>query len=310
MGHHWKPAVDDFLSTHLGVVSTCRLLQFGCSSRTLANMVADGEMITMLPGVFRSAQWPCNREQLIAAVCARNPAALIGFTTAGQLWVMRKMTDPKIHVLISHGHSPELEGVVVHRCRRIDPVDVVLRPDGIRLTSPPRTLFDCADMIGKDATASVLEQLLNEQRLTFGTMTDTVTRLYHPRRPGSKTVLAVIRSRPAWRAALQSDLESRVLDEMSTQGLPVPVTQLPMRLPNGRDIAIDFAWPAVKLAVEVDHPAWHDGAVESHADKGRDRKLATMGWASARITDIDVNTGLREAVGDIRDILANLTRAA
>jgi hypothetical protein len=310
MAHHWKPAVDGFLSTHLGVVSATRLLQLGCSSRTLANMVADGEMIAMLPGVFRSAQWPCNREQLIAAVCARNLAALIGFTTAGQLWWLRRMTDPMIHVLIPHGHSPELEGVVVHRCRRIDPVDVVLRPDGIRLTSPPRTLFDCADMIGHDATASALEQLLNEQRLTFGTVTDTVTRLYHPRRPGSKTVLAVIRSRPAWRAALQSDLEVRVLKEMARQGLPVPMTQLPMHLPNGRDIAIDFAWPAMKLAVEVDHPTWHAGAVDSHADKGRDRKLATIGWTSARITDIDVNTGLREAVDDIREILANLSRAA
>ena len=71
-----------------------------------------------------------------------------------------------------------------------------------------------------------------------------------------------------------------------------------MRLPGrDHDIAIDFAWPNVKLAVEVDHPAWHDGAADSHADKGRDRKLATIGWTTARITDIDVNGGLREAVG-------------
>ncbi len=184
------------------------------------------------------------------------------------------------------------------------------RPDGIRLTSPPRTLFDSADMIGSEATTSVLEQLLNEQRLTFGTVSDTVQRLFHPNRPGSTTALAVIRSRPAWRAALQSDLEVRVLEEMSRQGLPVPVTQFPIRLPDGRDIAIDFAWPVARLAVEVDHPAWHDGALESHADKGRDRKLATIGWTSARITNIDVNGGLREAVADIGTIISNLTCAA
>ena len=78
---------------------------------------------------------------------------------------------------------PEMEGVVVHRCRRIDPVDVVERPDGIRLTSPPRTLFDSADMIGSESTASVLEQLLNEQRVTFGTISDTVQRLLSPAPP-------------------------------------------------------------------------------------------------------------------------------
>lgn len=309
MGREWKVAVDSFLSSHLGVISTSRLIELGCPPRTLANLVGDGAFITMLPGVFRSAQWPCNREQILAAVSARNPAAMIGFTTAGQLWGLRRMTDPRIHVLVPHGNSPQMENVVVHRCRRIDPVDIVQRPDGIRLTSPPRTVFDSADMIGSEATASVLEQVLNENRLTFGTLTDTLQRLYHHNRPGSKTMLNVIRARPAWRAALQSNLEVKVLEEMARQGLTAPFTQFPMRLPD-RDISIDFAWPGVMLAVEVDHPAWHDGAVESHADKGRDRKLTTMGWTSARITEIDVNGGLSDAVADIGQILTRLAAAA
>jgi very-short-patch-repair endonuclease len=235
---------------------------------------------------------------------------MIGFTTAGQEWDLRRMRDPWIHVLVPHGRSPEMKGVIVHRCRRIDPVDIVQRPDGIRLTSPPRTIFDSADMLGAEATASVLEQLLNEQRITFGTITDTVQRLYHPQRPGSITMLAVIRSRPAWREALQSDLEVRVLHEMTRQELNAPVPQFRVRLPGyDHDIAIDFAWPTVKLAVEVDHPAWHDGALDSHADKGRDRKLTAVGWTTSRITNIDVDGGLRDAVADIGQILDRLTRA-
>jgi very-short-patch-repair endonuclease len=311
MGRPWKAAVDVFLSSHLGVISTDRLLALGCPSRTLANLVSDGALVPMLPGVFRSAQWPCHRDQIMAAVCARNVAAMIGFTTAGQEWTLRLMTDPLIHVLVPHGRSPEMPGVVVHRCRRIDPVDMVQRPDGIRLTSPPRTLFDSADMIGAEAATSVLEQLLNEHRVTFGTISDTVHRLYHPNRPGAATMLSVIQSRPAWRSALQSDLEVKVLQEMSAQRLPDPVPQFPVRLPGReRDIHIDFAWPSVRLAVEVDHPAWHDGAADSHADKGRDRKLTTIGWTSARITNIDVHGGLREAVADVGIILSRLTAGA
>jgi hypothetical protein len=310
VGRQWKVAMNGFLSTHLGVISTSRLMALGCPRRSLANLVADGELIAMLPGVFRGAQWPCNRDQVMAAVCARNPAAMIGFTTAGQQWGLRRMSDARIHALVPHGRSPVMEGVVVHRCRHIDPVDIVQRPDGIRLTSPPRTLFDCADMLGVEGTTSVLEQLLNEQRVTFGTVADTLQRLYHPQRPGSVTLSTVIRSRPAWRQALQSDLELKVLGEMARQGLPVPVTQYPIRPPGyAHDIAIDFAWPTVKLAVEVDHPAWHDGALDSHADKGRDRKLATVGWASARMTDIDVNDGLRAAVADVGEILSRLARS-
>ncbi len=303
--------MDSWFSTHLGIISATKLIELGCGKRNISYMLQRDELVDMHPGVYRSPHWPCNREQRIAAVCARNPAAVISRTTAGQLWTLRRMKDPMIHALVPHGSSPVMEGVVVHRCRRIDPVDIVCRPNGIRLTSPPRTLFDSADMIGAEATGSVLEQLLNERLVTFETITDTVQRLYHPHRPGSKTMMAVIGSRPAWRLALQSDLEVRVLAEISKQGLPLPATQFRIRPPGyDHDIAIDFAWPDSKLAIEVDHPAWHAGAVDSHADKGRDRKLTTIGWTTSRITDIDVNSGLRDAVADVGQILAHLVRWA
>src|SRR4051794_7405455 len=309
MSTSWRRSMDLWFSTHLGIINASKLAELGCSDRNIGKMDERRELVTMLPGVFRSAQWPCDREQVVGAICARNEAAMIGFTTAGQEWTYRRMIDPLVHVLITHGCSPVMEGVVIHRCRRIDPVDIVQRPDGIRLTSPPRTIFDSADMIGSEATASVIEQVLNEQRVTFETLTDTLHRLYHPNRPGSKTMLAVLRSGPPWRGALQWDWEVRVIEEMARRGLPPPVPQCPMTLPDGRNIVIDFAWPGVKLAVEVDHPAWHDGARDSHADKGRDRKLTTIGWTSARITDIDVNGGLRDAVSDISRILQRLTAA-
>ena len=87
----------------------------------------------------------------------------------------------------------------------------------------------------------------------------------------------------------------------------MPVTQYPMRLPDRRH-SHRLRLARLKLAVEVDHPAWHDGELDSHADKGRDRKLATIGWTSTRITNIDVNGGLREAVADIGRILASSWR--
>ncbi len=303
MSAPWRRSMDAWFSSHLGIIARSKLVEFGCSDRNVGRMVDRHELVVMVPGVYRSAQWPLGREQIMAAACARNRAALIGFTTAGQQWELRKMTDAHIHVLVPHGRSPEIEGIVVHRCRRIDPVDIVELNNGIRLTSPPRTLFDSADMIGESATASVLEQLLNDQRCTFGTIADTVGRLYHPRRPGSATALAVIRSRPAWRTALQSGLESVVLEEIARQGLPVPTTQFPMRLPDGIDISVDFAWPRYRVALEVDHPAWHAGAQESHRDKHRDRKLVSIGWNALRLTDIDVATGLTEAIADVGAVL-------
>jgi very-short-patch-repair endonuclease len=293
----------EWLQTHSGVISAPVLRQLGCPPRTVDRLVSRGDLLLILPGVYRSAHWPFGREQQIMACCLRNPQAIIGFTSAAQLWKMRGTPDLGLHVLIPHGCSPELEGIHIHRCRRIDHVDVVVRSDGTRLTSPPRTVFDSADMLGPECTTSIVEQLLDERRCTFATLNDTATRLAHPRRPGSRTFVEVMRSRPAWRTALQSDLEVRVLAALRLHRLPEPASQYEHRLPDGSPIRIDFAWPRWKVALEVDHPFWHAGARQSQLDKTRDRGLATQGWVSIRITAADVRTELGRAIADVSAVL-------
>ena len=109
---------------------------------------------------------------------------------------------------------------------------------------------------------------------------------------------------------MQSDLEVRVLAEIERQGLPAPVTQHPLVLPDGDRIRLDFAWPAFKEGLEIDHPFWHAGASESHRDRWRDRKAATIGWHTTRITDFDVDAGLGDAIADVAAILRFATRTA
>lgn len=299
----WRPNLDQWFQTHLGVVSTPELLHLGCSARTIRRMIVRGELIPERRGVYRSSQWPQTLEQRLAAVCATNPNLVIGFTTAARLWGARRVVDRRIHVLAPHEVSPALTGVVVHRCRRIDAVDIVERTDGIRLTSPPRTVFDSADLLGLSAARSVLEQMLHERRFTLDTMFDTYRRLAHPSRPGSRTMLDVIVSRPKWQAALHSDLEFQVLEEFERQGLPPAVSQCPIDLPTGRTIHLDFGWPQWQVGTEVDDPAWHAGAEERHRDAHRDRKAATLGWVVPRISKIDVEGELADAVSDIAAIL-------
>ncbi len=303
----WKAKMHGWLQSHHGIISSRQLTEMGCPRRTQYNMVSRAELVVVMPGVFRSAHWPEGDEQLMAAACARHDDVLVGFITAARLWKFRRLPLDRscdIDVLVPHARSLRCSNARVHRCRRIDPVDVVVRSDGIRLTSPTRTLFDCADMIGSDATASILEQLINDGHGTFATHVSTFNRLAHPNRPGTRTMKAVLTSRPRWRRAMQSDLERRILDEIERQGLPRPSVQYRCVLEGGHRVRLDFAWPALKIALEVDHPFWHAGAAESHRDKRRDRKLATRGWQTVRVTDVDVNGGLSESIADVAAVLA------
>jgi hypothetical protein len=300
----WRRPLDLWLRTHHGVIGAPELSRIGCSSSTIYRMVEREELMPILPGVFVSAQWPLGAEQKMVAACLRNPAAMLGFTTAARLWKLRRVKDTGLHLLVPHGCSPELEGVIVHRCRRIDPVDIVERADGIRLTSPPRTLFDAADMLGLTNARSVMEQLLQEKTCTLATILDTYRRLAHPNRPGSRTMRAVIASRPPWREALHSHLELMVLEAIERYGLPAPVAQCPTVIADGHVLHADFGWPAHKVGLEVDDPAWHDGAENRRRDAWRDRKATAGGWAIVRVARLDVEGALDAAILDVATVLS------
>jgi very-short-patch-repair endonuclease len=297
-------ALNDWLIARNGVVTRSRLMRIGFSRGSVVALTRSGHLAPIWRGAYRSGAVPVGRLQIMSAICQQHPAAAIAFTTAGREWGFRHMTDPRVHVLVPHAMTPTVPEVVVHRCRRIDPVDVALeRPDGIRLTSPPRTLFDCAAILDDDQTASVIEQAMAERRCTMDTLFSTMVRLRHSRRPGSRRFETVLESRPALRGAARSMLERRVRAAIQHAGLPKPRVNHVVRLPSGHVYEIDLCWPDHTLAVEVDHPFWHDREAESARDKLRDRKLSVAGWSAQRLSQEDVESRLADAVGDLRALL-------
>jgi very-short-patch-repair endonuclease len=296
--------INSWLASHQGIIGTVALSELGVPRSTAESMMARGDLRPVLPGVYASPAWPVGRPQLLQAVCQRNEHATLSHTTAGQLWGLRRMSDQRIHVLVPHGCSPMMEGVVVHRCRRIDPVDVVQRADGLRVTSPPRTVFDASALLGEAASESVVEQLLDNDWCTFETVRSTVERLARPGRPGSTVMRRVLLGRPNWAAAVESDLEMRVVQALRAAGLPEPVRQMQLALPSGDQIRIDLAYPACRLVIEIDHHFWHAGRRQSERDKRRDRRLAAAGWRVIRITDWDVTNDLAAVIEDLRRLAA------
>ena len=301
MTEPWRPALQAWLHLHLGVITVKALIGFGCSHRNVYRLVESGEFAIISSGVLRSTHWPLGPEQLMMAACLRNDDAVIAGPAAARAWKWRSLPadDGEVKVLIPHGTSMRMPGVTIEKCRLIDPVDIVEWNDGRRFTSPSRTLFDCADGFGRKRTGSIFEQLLNDSKLTYATHASTVARLGSPGRPGTRTMRLVLESRPAWRAAVQSELELLVLNEIELQGLPTPEVQYWFRFPNGKRVRFDFAWPSHTAVLEVDHPFWHAGVEASHRDKNRDLDMGAIGWQTMRITDLNVNVGLPIAIAKV-----------
>ena len=302
--HGLSPSLVDWLSTRHGVVTLADLERFGVSRGRAQMLRQRGILCSHVAGVYRLAGAPRTPAQAAALACAAGPDVVVSHVSAGREWGFRRLgADARLHVVIAGQNHRRLPNVVIHRSHRIEAVDVVERPDGIRYTSPPRTVFDLASVVGDEQLESIIEQVLHDELVTLQTLHTTARRLRQRGRDGSARFGRVIESRPAWLKPVDSDLELRVERAIREAGLPRPVRQHPVRLPSGENIRLDFYWPEHAEALEVDHITWHGGKLDLTADKRRDRLLRRLGVNTTRVTDEDVRHRLPSIIADLRVIL-------
>jgi very-short-patch-repair endonuclease len=302
--HALTPAVAAWLATHHAVVTLGDLRRFGVTDHQIRRLLRLRTLVAYTRGVYRLAAAPRTAEQPMALACAVHPRAIVSHVSAGRVWALRGLgADRRLHVMLPGRVQREVPGAVVHWSHRIDPVDVVERPDGIRVTSPPRTAFDLAWRLSDDRLESVIEQLLHEQMCTIPTLFATGRRLGASGRNGSARFARVLQSRPAWLRPVASDLELRFERALRAAGLPRPRRQPAVTLPNGTDVHPDFLWPDLGEAIEIDHITWHGGKLDLTYDKQRDRLLRRVGIHVTRVTDREIDDDLRAVIEDVRAIL-------
>lgn len=95
------------------------------------------------------------------------------------------------------------------------------------------------------------------------------------------------------RKAERQALENELLDQMRLAGLEEPVREY--RFHPSRKWRLDFAWPARRLAVEVEGGTWVAGAHSRgkgfEEDCEKYNELALMGWRLLRFTTSMVRDG-------------------
>ena len=196
-----------------------------------------------------------------------------------------------------------IPGVVVHRSHLILPTDVVEQDDGIRLTSVERTVFDLADVVSDNALESIIEQAIHDELCSISGLRDLGSRLCRQGRNGSERFRRVLDMRPERWTAVDTDLELRLEQAIVDAGLPRPIRQFDIALPDGSDIHPDFYWPDPPTALEVDHSSWHGGREQQTYDKWRDRQLTRVGVRPMRVSEDDIRFRLETVTADLAGVL-------
>ena len=301
---HFSAALAAHVATHHGVVTAAALTDDGLSAHAVRRLVTTGVLVRCHHGVFRVATAPDTFAARCVAACSADPALVVTGPAAARIWQFRHVWRAERPILLApHGSRAVTGAVTIRRTNVLDRTDWTMRPDGIRLATPVRTWFDCAQDLDDERFERVTEWVL-DRHSTVPTLLRMARRMQARGRGGSARVTRVLGSRPAWLKPADSVLELTVFNALGAAGVEGLVRQHPIQLPAGFTIHADVAVPTIRWALEVDHVTWHGGRLDAQNDKVRDRQARRAGWQVDRITDADVRDDLAGTISELVDLIA------
>jgi very-short-patch-repair endonuclease len=294
-------AIAAYMGAQHQVASRTQLISWGLTDRQIEYRLTTKLFLPIQPSVIKVAGSPDTLEQQAAACCLCVPDAVLAGPSAGRLWGFRRMPKRPTLMMTSAVWVPTLQGAAVWRTAPIAPEHVVVRDDAIRLTTPARTLVELARYVGDDVMASVMDQVMEKFDVTLPTLHRLKREVTGRGRTGSARFQRVLAGVSASQRAPMSEHERVLFRAIVQAGIDEPERQGKIRLPDDRDIHVDFWWPNSSLVVEFDHSTWHAGRkIDVRRDKWRDRQLAALGIETLRFDEDDLALCLIDVISDIR----------
>ncbi len=261
------------------VVAMAQLADAGVSSSTVSSWVSAGWLRWCQPGVVALAGSPeTYLQRLMAALLAAGPDAAVSHRGAAFLWGM--LDEAPVEIVVPRGQTPDLRGVVVHQTR--DPF-VVHRRQGLRVTSPMRALVDLGAVLPAAEVEDALDRALVARLFTVAAVEWARAAVARPGRRGGGVLRRVLDQRALADHPPDGLLEPRFARLCRTHGLPFAEFQHEVRF-RGRRYFIDFAYPDLRIAIEVDGYAKRATRAAFESDTERQTVLALLGWTVLRFT--------------------------
>jgi very-short-patch-repair endonuclease len=210
----------------------------------------------------------------LAAVLACGPKALLSHYSAAWLWALTPTQPIPIHVT-SPSPRARRAPIRLHRASTLIDADRAFH-EGIPVTSVARTLLDQAAQVDERRLKRLLERAEEGKRFDLAAVDDVLSRnMGHRGHKRLRSALAIYQP-PAF---TRSDAESLLLSLLADARLPRPATGW-----NEAGHELDFYWPDLRFAVELDFFETHGTREAFERDPLRDEDLALAGIETRRVT--------------------------
>jgi hypothetical protein len=222
-------------------------------------------------------------QRLLAALLLAGHPAQASHRAAARLLQRPTFEGAAPEISVPSKRRSDLPGVIVHESRDIAYVPPVLI-DGIPCTPPRRLAVDIGAVLGPTEYATVLRDLRRDLGIPWEQLAGALRLHSRKGRDGCGPLRRQLERTYGIEGIPETTLEQTVLDLLIDAWLPLPVCQLVVPLPGGGEYRIDFAYPEIMLAIEIDGP--HHRLPENRArDARRDRRLRALGWTVERFDE-------------------------
>lgn len=220
---------------------------------------------------------------------------MLSHRSAAALWqIMRPDSIHPIEVVTPGDGGRKHDSIVAHRSQLH--ADDVIVCDGLRVTTPARTLVDLASELTPRPMRVAVERSQDARRVQPDEVRAVIARA--PRRNGSRALADLLDLLHPDEDHGRSHLERLFLRLVRKAGLPRPAVN--HAIAGHRR---DFVWSDARLVVETDGYRWHSSKQAMRRDRRRDRELMALGWRPARFTYEEIVFQPIEVVRELRVLL-------
>jgi hypothetical protein len=262
---------------NFGLVRYEDLIRLGFSPGQITRRLASGRLTRLHDRVYAVGHVALRDEgRWLAALWACGPESALSHTSASASfgWSTEAPGDP-VHVTTTRSIRSR-PGIVVHRVRRLERIDVFHRPR-LAVTTIPRTLVDLADVMDWSAYRTVADR---QRHLRLDSLRQAQLRA--PNRVGAPLVRRLLEADDAH---TKSEFERRFLRFCTDHGLPRPDAL-------NRRIAGHMADCVYRsLVIELDGRTYHDRRAQMRADRMRDADYQLAGLHILRLVWDDLHPG-------------------
>ncbi len=283
-----------------GVVDRRQARECGVTKSALQRWVAGGRLETVHPGVYRWAAAPVTwHQQLMAACLACGPGAVVSHRAAAALWGLIPEAGA-IEISVRRPRGPVPARVVVHRSRDLVSAHTTVRT-GVPVTNPLRTLVDLGAVCSRSEVEDALDRGLISKRFSVAAAAWMLHEVARPGRRGCGALRSVIDERALGDAPPDGLLEPKMANLLRTYGFPPAVFRHWVAAARAE---IDFAYPDLRLGIEVDGFGVHGTPRAMTSDHERQRRLVAARWTIVRFTWHDVIRRPGRVAADLRAVWA------